>query len=69
MENEKYFLVTVMLKVEQENGRLKKVPENYLVKGFTLTDVEKKINEEFANTTIEFSIKSLRDPKIIKVIE
>lgn len=68
MDNEKYFLVTVILKEEQENGRAKKYTEKYLVKGYSYTDVETKINKEFDGETMEFSIKSVSDSKILKVI-
>lgn len=69
MDNEKYFLVTVVLKQEQDNGNTKNITEKYLVKGFSYTDVEVKINEEFKSDPMEFSIKSMSDSKIIKIID
>lgn len=69
MGNEKYFTVTVVLKQEQDNGKTKTLTEKYLIKGFTLTDVEAKIVKEFDGEMMDYYIKSVVDSNIIKIIE
>jgi len=69
MDSEKYFLVTVISKIEDDSGKTKKIPEKFLIKGFTYTDIEAKVIKEFEGVTFEFEIKSMSDSKIIKVID
>jgi hypothetical protein len=69
MDNEKWFLVTVIIKQEQDSGRIKKVPEKYLVQAFNFTDAEAKVNEDFKDDPMEFTIKSIADSKVIKIIK
>lgn len=69
MNDQKYFLATVVIKQETDSGKTKSDTEKYLVKGYTFTDVEEKVNKKFNGTTLDFSIKSIADSKVIEVIE
>ena len=68
MGEDRYFTVSIILKYE-ENDKVKKITEKYLVKANSLTDVDAKIISEFENETLEYEIKSVTDSKIIKIIE
>ena len=67
--DEKYFLVTVVIKIVDDEGKVKKNTEKYLCKEFSYAGVEAKIAKDFANTTFEYEIKSITDSKVLKVIE
>ena len=62
MEEAKYWNVTVQLEIENGNGRVQKVKENYLVSAVSATDAEQKIY-------IEFEVVGAVKSKIIKVLE
>ena len=67
--DEKYFLVTVIVKQTDSDGKIKKTPEKYLCKDISYAGVEEKIAKDFDGTTFEYEIKSINDSKVIKVIE
>lgn len=67
-QDQTYYLVTVILKQEVEEGKTKKFTEKYIVKGYSHTDVETKINKEFEGETLEFKIKTITDSNVVKVI-
>ena len=66
--DEKYYVVTVQVS-EQQDEKIKKTTEKYLVKGINVTDVEKKIFEEFSSESRDWYIRSISDSKIIKVFD
>ena len=66
--DEKYYVVTVQVS-EQQDEKIKKTTEKYLVKGINVTDVEKKIFEEFSSESRDWYIRSISDSKIIKVLD
>lgn len=70
MDNEKFFIVkTIMLIPNEETGKMKKVPEIFLVKAFSPTDVEAKITLKNANLALDWKITSINESKIVEVIE
>ena len=62
-----YYLARV--KVATDNG--KKVTwkkEAYLVSAVSVTDAEVKVNEEFANDSIDFEVVEVKKSDVIKVL-
>jgi len=68
MEEAKYWNVTVQLEIENGNGRVQKVKENYLVSAVSATDAEQKIYIEFEGES-NFEVVGAVKSKIIKVLE
>ena len=67
--DEKYFIVKVQLDIVDENsGKIKKIKEEKLVKGFSVTDVEAKITENFKDFPQDWRITSVSESKIDTVI-
>jgi hypothetical protein len=55
--------------VEQENGKIKKITENYLLPAVSTLDAETKIHEYFKNVKLEYIVKSVSETNYIDVIE
>jgi len=55
--DEKFFVAKLTFNLPDENtGKLKKIREEKLVKGYSVTDVEAKITEKYQNFTQEWRI-------------
>ena len=68
--DEKYFVARVTTDMVDENsGKVKKIKEEKLVKGFTPTDVEAKITKIFESYTQDWRITAIVESKIDEVIE
>ena len=68
--DEKYFVAKVVYELPDENsGRLKKIREEKLVKGFSVTDVEAKVTEKYSGFQHEWRIFSVGESKIDEVFE
>ena len=69
MEKEtKYYLTKVVMKIEQDNGSLKKITEQYLVDAVSVTDAEAKVVKDFEGSTFEWEVTSVIETKIIKIL-
>jgi len=67
--DEKYFVAKVVYEFPDENsGRLKKVREEKLVRGFSVTDVEAKVTEKYTGFQYDWRIFSVSESKIDEVI-
>ena len=69
--NKKYFEVTVDLEVAiQKNGKPKIIKEVYLIDSLTVTEAEAKIIKYFVSsgTTIDYTISSVKQSRIINVV-
>tara|TARA_R110001592_G_scaffold87117_5_gene257349 strand:- start:70096 stop:70296 length:201 start_codon:yes stop_codon:yes gene_type:complete len=64
-----YYIAKVKVLITDQNGKEKKVVEQYLVNGVSVTDVEAKVHTEFRNGVVDFEVSSVTDTKIIKVID
>jgi len=62
-----YWQVTVQLLIENENGKVQKLRELYLVDAVSATDAEAKIYKDFEGES-NFSVIGVNQSKIIKVI-
>ena len=68
--DEKYFVAKVVYELPDENsGRLKKIREEKLVKGYSVTDVEAMVTEKLQGFQQDWRIFSVGESKIDEVIE
>ena len=64
-----YFIATVKVKTENERGRLTSNNEVYCVEAETVTEAEAKVVKEFESYTMDYHVKSVKESKIIKILE
>ncbi len=68
--DEKYFVARITTDlVDSDSGKVKKVKEEKLVKGYSPTDVEAKVTKIYENYTMDWRITSITESKIDEVIE
>ena len=68
--DEKYFVAKINTDLlDTESGKVKKVREEKLVKGYTPTDVEAKVTKIYENYTMDWRITAIVESKIDEVIE
>lgn len=68
--DEKYFVAKVQYDLIDENsGKIKKIREEKLVKGYNVTDVEAKVTDRFKGFQHDWRITSVAESKIDEVFE
>jgi hypothetical protein len=68
--DEKYFVAKIQYDLIDENtGKIKKVREEKLVKGYSVTDVEAKVTEKFKGFQHDWRITAVSESKIDEVFE
>jgi len=68
--DEKYFVAKITTDtVDTETGKVKKVREEKLVRGYNPTDVEAKVTKVFENYNQEWRITAIVEGKIDEVID
>ena len=68
--DEKYFVAKIQYELPDDNtGKIKKIREEKLVKGFSVTDVEAKVTKRYESFSIDWRITSVSESKIDEVIE
>ncbi len=68
--DEKYFVAKIVYELPDENsGRIKKIREEKLVRGFSVTDVEAKVTGKYQGFQHDWRIFSVGESKIDEVIE
>jgi hypothetical protein len=68
--DEKYFVAKIQYDLPDENtGKIKKIREEKLVKGFSVTDVEAKVTKQYESFSYDWRITSVSESKIDEVIE
>jgi hypothetical protein len=68
--DEKYFVAKIQYEIPDDNtGKLKKIREEKLVKGYSVTDVEAKITKQYEGFSQEWRITAVSESKIDEVIE
>ena len=68
--DEKFFVAKIQYDLPDENsGKTKKIREEKLVKGFSVTDVESKVTKRYEGFTHKWRITSVSESKIDEVIE
>lgn len=68
MNENKYYAVKTKREVEQHNGKIKKVMENYLVLAVSVTDAEARIYKFLENEPFDWEVKSVGETNILKVV-
>ena len=63
-----YYQVKVVTELETEEGKTKKITSAYLVEAMSFTEVESIVNAEYRKAPHPFSIKSVTETKIEKVL-
>jgi len=67
---EKFFVAKIQYDLPDENsGKIKKIREEKLVRGYSVTDVEAKVTKKYEGLTHDWRITSLSESKIDEVIE
>jgi hypothetical protein len=67
--DEKFFVAKITYDLPDENtGKLKKIREEKLVKGFSVTDVEAKVTKRYESFSNDWRITSVSESKIDEVI-
>jgi hypothetical protein len=68
--DEKYFVAKISYDLPDDNtGKIKKIREEKLVRGFSVTDVEAKVTKVYQNFSYDWRITSVSESKIDEVIE
>jgi len=68
--DEKYFIARITTDIVDENsGKVKKMKEEKLVRGYSPTDVEAKVTKIFEAYTQDWRITAIVESKIDEVIE
>lgn len=68
--DEKFFVAKVTYDLIDDNsGKLKKIREEKLVKGYSVTDVEAKVTEKYKGFPQDWRITAVSESKIDEVIE
>jgi len=64
-----YYISTVKVQDENERGRITSNNEVYCVEAESCTEAEAKVVKEFEGQNIEYQVKSVKESKIIKILE
>ena len=64
-----YYISTVKVKDENERGRITSTNEVYCVEAESVTEAEAKVVKEFEGAGVEYQLKSVKESKIIKILE
>ena len=64
-----YFIATVKVQNQNERGRVTSNNEVYWVAAETVTEAEAKVVKEFEGYQMEYHVKSVKESKIIKILE
>lgn len=68
--DEKYFITKLFYELpDSETGKIKKIREEKLVKGYSPTDVEAKITKRYEGFSYDWRITSIAESKIDEVID
>jgi len=64
-----YWLAKVKVDQETSRGTIKKITEQFVVDAVNATDAEVKITKEYESYPMEWEIDTLKQMRIIKIIE
>jgi len=64
-----YFIATVKVQDENERGRIINTNEIYCIEADTVTEAEAKVVKEFEGYQLDYHVKSVKQSKIIKILE
>ena len=64
-----YFIATVKVQDQNERGGITSNNEVYCVEAETVTEAEAKVVKEFEGYNMDYHVKSVKESKIIKILE
>ena len=64
-----YYIATVKVQDENERGRVSNTNETYCVEAESFTEAEAKVVKEFEGYSMDYQVKSVKESKIIKILE
>ena len=64
-----YYISTVKVQDENDRGRITSTNEVYCVEAESCTEAEAKVVKEYEGQNIEYQVKSVKESKIIKILE
>ena len=64
-----YFIATVKVQDQNERGRVTSNNEVYCVEAESVTLAEAKVIKEFEGYQLDYQVKSVKESKIIKILE
>ena len=64
-----YYLAKVEVRMENDRGRIQKIRELYCVEAESVTEAEAKVVKEFEGYSMDYQVKSVKESKIIKILE
>jgi hypothetical protein len=68
--DEKFFVAKITYDLPDDNtGKIKKIREEKLVKGYSVTDVEAKVTKRYEAFSYDWRITSVSESKIDEVID
>jgi|TARA_R110000803_G_scaffold90949_1_gene158368 hypothetical protein len=63
-----YWTGKVVIKTEDDNGKIKKTTEQFLIDAVSATEAEVKIYKEYEGWNGEFEIQGVNKSRIIKIL-
>lgn len=63
-----YYTAKVKCKITNDNGKVQKVTELYLVDAVSVTDVEVQITQKYKDSTFDWELTNVAETKIIEVL-
>ena len=69
MKTNTFYLVKTVLEIENDNGKIQKIKENYLVKAVSCIDAETKLHQHFKDNKLTYTIVAISESKIIDILE
>ena len=68
--DEKFFVAKITYDLpDSETGKIKKIREEKLVRGYSVTDVEAKVTKRYETFSQDWRITSVSESKIDEVLE
>ena len=64
-----YYIATVKVQDENERGRVSNTNETYCVEAESVSEGEAKVVKEFEGYQMDYQVKSVKESKIIKILE
>jgi hypothetical protein len=65
----RYYIAKVQFEtVNDQNGRIQKTKENYVVEALSVSDVETKMNDKFKDSMSEFSVTKVDESNIMGIV-
>ena len=64
-----YYISTVKVQDENDRGRITSTNEVYCVEAESCTEAEAKVVKEFEGYNMDYHVKSVKESKIIKILE